>query len=239
MSKLISHAGLCSRKNAEVLIKNGEVKINGKIFREFMIEADLIKTIKVKERYLSKEQTRVWIFNKPVGYVSSNKEQFSQKSLFRLIPKNLPRLVSVGRLDIQSQGIMILTNNPTLSSHLENPKNQVERIYIVKVFGNIPDHIENKKEFLIDGTLYRGIKLNILTHKTNNNKIEIKLTEGKNREIRNILNYFDLKVKKLERISFGPFRLNKLATGKLVEIESFFLRKILKTLRFKNENYFG
>ena len=114
LSKIISHAGVCSRKQAEMLIKNGEVIINDKVFKEFVVEASTIKSIKVKEKVLNKQPIKLWLFNKPIGYVSSNKEQYSQKSLFKLLPKNLPRVVSVGRLDIQTQGLMILTNNPTL-----------------------------------------------------------------------------------------------------------------------------
>ena len=237
LSKLISHAGICSRKNAEVLIKNGEVKINDKIFKEFFIEKSFIKSIKVKDKPLSKIKTRVWIFNKPVGYVSSNKEQFSQKSLFRLIPKNLPRVISVGRLDVQSEGLLLLTTNPKLSSYLEDPKNKIERRYIVKVSGEIPKNLDKliKGEFLVDGILYNGVKIK-LPKNIEKKIIEIELTEGKNREIRKILNYFDLKVQRLQRISFGPFKLNDIDIRNLVEIEINLLNKLLNSIGFKDEN---
>ena len=216
LSKIVSHAGVCSRKQAEILIKNGEVIINDKVFKEFVVEASTIKSIKVKEKVLNKQPIKLWLFNKPIGYVSSNKEQYSQKSLFKLLPKNLPRVVSVGRLDIQTQGLMILTNNPTLSSHLENPKNQIKRKYIVKVFGKIPTSCANltEKEILIDGILYRNVNLKVLTKQLNNNIMEITLTEGKNREIRKILASFNLKVVRLIRKKFGPFKLGNLQYGK-------------------------
>ena len=161
LSKLISHAGICSRKNAEFLIKNGDVKINDNVFKEFFIEKSLIKSIKVKDKPLTNIKTRVWILNKPVGYVSSNKEQFSQKSLFRLVPKDLPRVVSVGRLDIKSEGLLLLTTNPKLSSYLEDPSNKIERRYIVKVSGKIPENLDKLVEgqFLVDGILYNEIKI--------------------------------------------------------------------------------
>ena len=208
MSKLISHAGICSRKNAEFLIKNGDVKINDNVFKEFFIEKSLIKSIKVKDKPLTNIKTRVWILNKPVGYVSSNKEQFSQKSLFRLVPKDLPRVVSVGRLDIKSEGLLLLTTNPKLSSYLEDPSNKIERRYIVKVSGKIPENLDKLVEgqFLVDGILYNEIKIK-LSNSEEKNMMEVKLTEGKNREIRKVLNYFNLKVQKLKRISFGPFEL--------------------------------
>lgn len=239
MSKLISHAGICSRKNAEFLIKNGDVKINDNVFKEFFIEKSLIKSIKVKDKPLTNVKTRVWILNKPVGYVSSNKEQFSQKSLFRLVPKDLPRVVSVGRLDIKSEGLLLLTTNPKLSSYLEDPSNKIERRYIVKVSGKIPENLDKLVEgqFLVDGILYNEIKIK-LSNSEEKNMMEVKLTEGKNREIRKVLNYFNLKVQKLKRISFGPFELNDIGIGNLVEIEIKFLDKLLNSIGFTDENNF-
>ena len=239
LSKLISHAGICSRKNAEFLIKNGDVKINDNVFKEFFIEKSLIKSIKVKDKPLTNIKTRVWILNKPVGYVSSNKEQFSQKSLFRLIPKDLPRVVSVGRLDIKSEGLLLLTTNPKLSSYLEDPSNKIERRYIVKVSGKIPENLDKLVEgqFLVDGILYNEIKIK-LSNSGEKNMMEVKLTEGKNREIRKVLNYFNLKVQKLKRISFGPFELNDIRIGNLVEIEIKFLDKLLNSIGFTDENNF-
>ena len=239
MSKLISHAGICSRKNAEFLIKNGDVKINDNVYKEFFIEKSLIKSIKVKDKPLTNIKTRVWILNKPVGYVSSNKEQFSQKSLFRLVPKDLPRVVSVGRLDIKSEGLLLLTTNPKLSSYLEDPSNKVERRYIVKVSGKIPENLDKLVEgqFLVDGILYNEIKIK-LSNSGEKNMMEVKLTEGKNREIRKVLNYFNLKVQKLKRISFGPFELNDIGIGNLVEIEIKFLDELLNSIGFTDENNF-
>ena len=239
LSKLISHAGICSRKNAEFLIKNGDVKINDNVFKEFFIEKSLIKSIKVKDKPLTNIKTRVWILNKPVGYVSSNKEQFSQKSLFRLVPEDLPRVVSVGRLDIKSEGLLLLTTNPKLSSYLEDPSNKIERRYIVKVSGKIPKNLDKLVEgqFLVDGILYNEIKIK-LSNSEEKNMMEVKLTEGKNREIRKVLNYFNLKVQKLKRISFGPFELNDIGIGNLVEIEIKFLDKLLNSIGFTDENNF-
>ena len=239
LSKLISHAGICSRKNAEFLIKNGDVKINDNVFKEFFIEKSLIKSIKVKDKPLTNIKTRVWILNKPVGYVSSNKEQFSQKSLFRLVPKDLPRVVSVGRLDIKSEGLLLLTTNPKLSSYLEDPSNKIERRYIVKVSGKIPKNLDKlvKGQILVDGILYNEIKIK-LSNSEEKNMMEVKLTEGKNREIRKVLNYFNLKVQKLKRISFGPFELNDIGIGNLVETEIKFLDKLLNSIGFTDENNF-
>ncbi len=238
ISKIISHAGICSRKEAEELIINGKVKINNKVYTDYFMANDLISSIKVNNKLISRETTRVWIFNKPMGFVSSNKEQFSQKSLFRLIPNNYPRMVSVGRLDINSDGLMIMTNNPSLANFFENPSNKIERKYLVKVFGNIQNDLLDKfhKSIIVDGILYKNVKIKKITKKNNNNILEFRLTEGKNREIRKILNYFQLRVKKLTRLSYGPFQLNKLEKGNIIEINHSSLINIFKSLKFKDEN---
>ena len=144
LSKIISHAGICSRREAEQLIDKGKVEINGKIYNEYTIRNDIIKTIVVSGEVLKKNVNRLWIFNKPVGYVSSNKEQKNQKSLFRLFPSYIPRVVTVGRLDIMSEGLMIITNNPSISSFLETPKNNIKRKYLVNVNGEITKNIIEK-----------------------------------------------------------------------------------------------
>ena len=241
ISKLISHYGYCSRKEAEKLISKGDVKINNQVFKKFFIYNNLIKSIRVKDKLLLKQKTRVWILNKPVGFVSSNKEQFKQKSLFRLLPENFPRVVTVGRLDINSDGLILLTNNPTLSNFLENPISNISRQYLVKVYGNVPENLENKLEnqLVINGIIYKKVELKILTKKKNNNILKIELFEGKNREIRNILNHFNLTVKKLTRMSFGPFKLKQLNIGETSEIENLELKKKLISLKFNDENNIG
>ncbi|MEE2694979.1 MAG: pseudouridine synthase [Pseudomonadota bacterium] len=236
LSKLISHAGICSRRRAEELINDGRVKINSKICKKFFVPKDEIRSIKVFDKELLKQTTRVWILNKPIGFVSSNKEQKKQKSLFRLIPNDLPRLVSVGRLDLNSEGLMILTNNPTLSTFLENPENKIERTYIVEVSGEISKNIEKKiiSGIVVDGIVYQNVKI----FKKNDNLLEIKLVEGKNREIRRILNYFDLQVINLKRVSFGPFKLENIKIGQIFEINYGQLQITLESLKFKDEDNF-
>ena len=114
ISKILSHAGICSRREAESLIKNGHIKIDGKVYKEFLINRKKITSITVFEKEIQKQRTRIWCFYKPVGYVSSNKEQGNQKSLFKLLSKKMPILVSVGRLEIKSVGLMIISNNPSI-----------------------------------------------------------------------------------------------------------------------------
>ena len=240
IAKILSHAGICSRREAELMVKEGKVKLNGKIFKEFSIEKDKIKKISVLGKELKKPKTRIWFLNKPIGYVCSNKEQENQKSLFRLLSKDFPRVVTVGRLDINSEGLIILTNNPSLSSFLERPSNKVERLYFVDVKGNLPNNFYNliKKKIYIDGTNYEINSLNTIYSKNFNHQFKITLCEGKKREIRNIMNFFGLKVLKLKRTKYGPFLLEKLEEGSFKEIEEKKISNFLKQLNFSYENNF-
>ena len=182
ISKILSHAGICSRREAESLVKEGKIELNGEIFEEFTIEKDKIKKIRVLGKELKKQKTRVWVLNKPVGYVCSNKEQYNQKSLFRLLStKDFPRVVTVGRLDINSEGLIILTNNPSLSNFLEKPSNKVERIYLVDVKGSLPQNFYNliKKKINIEGIIYEICGLETIYTKNYNHQFKIKLYEGK------------------------------------------------------------
>ena len=187
IAKILSHAGICSRREAEILIKEGKVELNDETFKEFSIEKDKIQKISVFGKELKKLKTRVWFLNKPVGYVCSNKEQENQKSLFRLLSKDFPRVVTVGRLDVNSEGLIILTNNPSLSNFLERPSNKVERIYLVDVKGNLPNNFYNliKKKINIDDIIYEISSLETIYNKNFNHQFKIKLYEGKKREIRN------------------------------------------------------
>ena len=240
ISKILSHAGICSRREAEIFVKEGKVELNGEIFKEFSVEKYKIKKISVIGKELKKPKTRVWFLNKPVGYVCSNKEQQNQKSLFRLLSKDFPRVVTVGRLDINSEGLIILTNNPSLSNFLERPSNKVKRIYFVDVKGNLPANFYNliKKKINIEGIIYEIDSLDTIYSKNVNHQFKIKLYEGKKREIRNIMNFFGLKVLKLKRIQYGPFLLEKLEEGNVKEIEEKKIKIFLKQLNFSYENNF-
>ena len=235
LSKIISHAGICSRRDAEKLIKKGEVKVNGEILKEFIITQDKIKEIYIKNVKLKKKKTKIWCFYKPKGFVCSNVEQYNQKSLFKLLPKNFERVVSVGRLDIPSEGLLLLTNNPTLSTFLENPKNKITRKYQVEFSGLIPDEFNNiKKGIEIEGIFYEPINFKILKE----NCLEMHLIEGKNREIRRIFKFYNLKVLKLKRIEYGPFKIKKLIDGQIYLVDHSMLKKNLNIIGFKDENNF-
>ena len=235
LSKIISHAGICSRRDAEKLIEKGEVKVNGEILKEFVIAQDKIKEIAIKNVKLKKKKTKIWCFYKPKGFVCSNVEQYNQKSLFKLLPKNFERVVSVGRLDIPSEGLLLLTNNPTLSTFLENPKNKITRKYQVEFSGLIPDEFNNiKKGIAIEGIFYEPINFKILKE----NCLEMHLIEGKNREIRRIFKFYNLRVLKLKRIEYGPFKIKKLIDGQIYMVDHCMLKQNLNIIGFNDENNF-
>ena len=240
IAKILSHAGICSRREAEILVKEGKVELNGEIFKEFSIEKNKIKKNKCTRKRIKKPKTRIWFLNKPIGYVCSNKEQENQKSLFRLLSKDFPRVVTVGRLDINSEGLIILTNNPSLSSFLERPSNKVERIYFVDVKGNLPNNFYNtiKKKIDVEGVIYEINRIDTVYSKNFNHQFKITLCEGKKREIRNIMNFFGLKVSKLKRIQYGPFLLENLEEGNIKEIEEKKINNFFKQLNFSYENNF-
>ena len=137
-----------------------------------------------------------------------------------------------------SEGLMVVTNNPSIATFLESPKNKIKRKYLVNVKGEITDYLltKTKKRLLIDGQMYRKINLKVIYSKNNFHSIEIELFEGKNREIRKILGHFNLKIKKLKRIEYGPFKIESLAPGKLQEISDKKLSIFLKEVKFKHEN---
>jgi len=238
LAKIISHFGFCSRRDAEQIIINGGVTLKNNVFKEFTIKESLIKYLKVNGTNLRKSKTRVWCFYKPRGYVCSNSEQFEQKSFFRILPSDFPRVVSIGRLDILSEGLLLLTNNPSLSNFLEKPINSFERNYIVKVFGKINDELPLlvKEGITIKDISYKGLDIKILTKKKNNNFLKISIYEGKNREIRKVLEHFKLQVKTLKRISYGPFFLNELNNSEIKEVNEDTLKNNLKQMKFNDES---
>ncbi len=238
LAKIISHFGFCSRRDAERIIINGGVTLKNNVFKEFTIKESLIKYLKVNGTNLRKSKTRVWCFYKPRGYVCSNSEQFEQKSFFRILPSNFPRVVSIGRLDILSEGLLLLTNNPSLSNFLEKPINSFERNYIVKVFGKVNNELPLlvKEGITIKDISYKGLDIKILTKKPNNNFLKISIYEGKNREIRKVLEHFKLQVKILKRISYGPFFLNELNNSEIKEIDEDTLKDNLKQMKFDDES---
>jgi 23S rRNA pseudouridine2605 synthase len=221
VSKLIADAGICSRRKAELLIKEGRVKLNNKILTSVPERATIKDLIKVDNKKItSKKETRLWKYYKPVGKLTTNYDPLGRKTIFEDLPKNLPRVITVGRLDFNSEGLLLLTNSGVLARYLELPENSLTRKYVVKIKGKIDiKKLKNlEKGITIKGIKYKSIKVSILKKNKDSARIEMRLMEGKNREIRKIINFLGWKINKLQRISYGPIQLNKLKKDEVEEI---------------------
>ncbi len=231
VSKLIAEAGICSRRKAEILIKEGRVKLNNKILKSVPERATTKDIISVDNKEINiKKKIRLWKYYKSTGLLTTNYDPLGRKTIFEVIPKTLPRIVTVGRLDLNSEGLLLLTNSGSFSRHLELPKNSFIREYKVKVRGKIDiEKLKNlKKGIIIKGIKYGTIEANILKKSATNAWIKMRLIEGKNREIRKIMNFFGWTVNKLKRISYGPIKLKNLKKNEIKEINiNKYFKKIL------------
>jgi len=222
IAKAIADYGLASRRDAEKAIERGEVQINGAIITSPGIKvtaSDLIK-FKTKEFYPSKPKTRIFLYHKKAGFITSNRDEKGRPTIFDDLPSNLPRLITIGRLDMYTEGLLLLTNDGEFARQMELPANEVERIYHVKVFGKL-DKIKIaslKNGVIIDGIKYGSVRISILSNNNKNSWLEVKIKEGKNREVRNIMMYLDLQVTRLIRVAFGKYSLSNLKRGEIIEV---------------------
>lgn len=226
IAKVIAHAGYCSRRDAEALIAEGRVQVNGV---QINTPATLItdQSIKIDGKLLQQtNDVRLFLFHKPAGIITTNKDPQGRKTIFELLPKNLPRLISIGRLDYNTEGLLLLTTNGDLARHIELPKTKWLRKYRARVFGTLNHERLKKLErgITIDGVRYGSIKVEIDVEKESNSWLTISLSEGKNREIRKVMEELGLRVNRLIRTSFGPFTLGKMAVGEIQEVTKSALR---------------
>ena len=227
IAKYLARCGVASRREAETLIKQERITVNGetKTTPAFLIEGN--ETILFDgEKINKKDKTRLWIYYKPCGLVVSHKDEKQRDTIFDHLPHGMPRVISVGRLDLNSEGLLLLTNDGELSRQLELPENGWSRRYRVKVHGFLNEKRlkELEKGTTIDGITYSPCKITIDSKQTTNAWLTISLNEGKNREIRKLMASIDLNVARLIRISYGPFQLGNLKEGETKEIPS----KVLK-----------
>jgi 23S rRNA pseudouridine2605 synthase len=222
LNKFLSHSGICSRRDADKYITDGRVKINGEVMLTPYIlqEGD---TVHVDDRpVVLKSNEKLWLFYKPQGLVTTHKDPQERPTVFDEPKiKKLGRVVSVGRLDLNSEGLLLLTNSPTLSHALERPSINCKRCYKVRVYGDVSDEkfLPLKKGVTIDGVNYKPITVVIDRFGDNRNHwLFVTLTEGKNREIRKVMNYLELHVSRLVRVSYGPYTLGSMEAGDLMEV---------------------
>lgn len=224
ISKFLSCVGICSRRDAEKLIEEGRVICNGYVINTILtfiipgLDVVLVDGQLIKRFH---PFTRLWICYKPKGLLTTNLDDRGRLIIFNFFPKFFPRLISVGRLDLESEGLLLLTNNGRLARFLEHPENGIEKIYKVNVFfsSKFKKECLNElnKNLSIKGLRY-NVKFNVKKAIGVNIHFNFILKEGKNKEIRKIIQYFGGRVQKLIRTDYGPFSLSNLKEGSIKEI---------------------
>lgn len=224
IAKRIAHAGICSRRDAEKLIEEGAVKINGKICAEPGTKVTADDQIQVNGKMLPKKtELSLFIFNKPTGFLVTKKDQSRRPTIYDLLPPKLHSFHSVGRLDMMTEGMLLLTNDGEFKRYLEQPQSKIMRRYHVRVYGHtdLEKLARLEKGVRIDGIRYSPQKikpLKPLLNKPSNFWLEIDLYEGKNREIRILMEHLGLQISRLTRTAYGPFKLHKLEKGGIEQI---------------------
>ena len=223
IAKYIAHAGVCSRRDAEKLVLDKKVYVNNKLCKVPFFNVTSKDKISVNGNIIKIEKKiRLWKLYKPVQVLCTNKDRKKRKTIFDLIPNNLPRLISIGRLDYMSEGLILLTNNGDFARKLELPASNFLRVYRVSVKGdvNLEDINKLQSGILIEGIFYKKINVKIEKTRKPNCWIIFKLKEGKNREIRNICKHFNWKINKLIRLQYGSIKLAKEKPGQIHEVIS-------------------
>lgn len=227
IAKAMARAGLCSRREAERWIEDGRVAVNGKTLTTPAVTVTAADKITVDGQPLpTKERTRLWLYHKPRGLVTTNADPQGRPTVFAALPDDLPRTMSVGRLDINTEGLLLLTNDGGLARLLELPSTGWLRRYRVRAHGRVsPEALEALKDGVtIDGMIYGAIEASIDREQGGNLWLTIGLREGKNREVKRVLDHLGLAVNRLIRISYGPFQLGDLPPGGVQEIRGRVLR---------------
>lgn len=233
IAKVLAHAGVASRRDAEKLIEAGRISVNGKVLATpaYKVATDDIVALD-GEPIAARPPTRVWRHYKPIGRVTTHKDPEGRETVFEQLPKEMGRVISIGRLDINSEGLLLLTNDGELARILELPATGWTRRYRVRAYGDVTDQ---KLATLQDGITVEGIRYGpidaTVDRRTGSNIwLSVALKEGKNREVRKVLGVLGLTVNRLMRVSYGPFQLGSLKKGQTEEVRRHVLHDQLGSL---------
>lgn len=227
IAKRLARAGVCSRRDAERWIAEGRVMVNGKVLTSPAVLVKPGDAILVDKQPIAEDEpSRVWRYHKPKGLVTSARDEKGRPTVFERLPETMPRVVSVGRLDLTTEGLLLLTNDGTLARFLELPSTGWARRYRVRVHGTVePEHLAAlARGVTVSGIDYGPIEATLDRAQGSNAWLTVTLREGKNREIRLVMESLGLTVNRLIRVAYGPFQLGKLAEGEVEEIP----RRVLK-----------
>lgn len=223
IAKVMARAGVASRRDSEAMIAEGRVSVNGKVIESPALDVGPNDVVLVDGEPLpARERTRLWLYHKPRGLVTTNHDPEGRPTVFDALPEDLPRVLSVGRLDINTEGLLLLTNDGGLARMLELPETGWLRRYRVRAFGQVNQaQLDTLKDGVsIDGVQYGPVVAQFEREQGANTWLTVDLREGKNREVKTVLEHLGLQVNRLIRVSFGPFQLGDLPEGEAEEIRS-------------------
>jgi len=221
IAKVIARAGICSRREAEKLIADGRVTVDGKVLKSPAFNVTGRETIIVDGKKLpAQEPTRLWRYYKEAGLVTTARDPEGRPTVFQKLPPDMPRVVSVGRLDVNTEGLLLLTNDGELARLLELPSTGWTRRYRVRAYGAVTqaDLDRMKNGMTVEGVRYGPIEASLDKVQGSNVWLTLGLKEGKNREVKRVLGALGLRVNRLIRLSFGPFQIGDLQPGEVKQV---------------------
>ena len=227
IAKVMARAGLCSRRDAERWIADGRVAVNGRVLTSPAVNVGPSDRIAVDGVALpARERTRLWLYHKPKGLVTTARDPEGRPTVFAALPPEVPRVVAVGRLDINTEGLLLLTNDGGLARLLELPSTGWLRRYRVRAHGEVAKDALDRLAagVTVDGIVYGAVEATLDRSQGANHWLTLGLREGKNREVKRLLGFLGLTTTRLIRISYGPFQLGELQSGAVVEIRGRVLR---------------
>jgi 23S rRNA pseudouridine2605 synthase len=227
VAKVIARSGFCSRRDAERLIAAGRVAVNGRTLATPAVVLHPQDRVEIDGALLApRERTRLWLFHKPKGLVTTNRDPEGRPTVFSRLPAELPRVVTVGRLDLNTEGLLLLTNDGGLARILELPATGWLRRYRVRAHGQIDQKALDglRHGLTVDGIVYGAVEATVDRVQGSNVWLNVGLREGKNREVKRVLEHLGLSVGRLIRVSYGPFQLGEMKPGEVAEVRGRVLR---------------